>query len=260
MEAKTRSLCPTMNSQNIPAGRLYHDLAGLMRLITPPKDYAAEAAHWRAVLREKLGPGRHPLLELGVGGGHNLSHLAGDFAATAVDLSPAMLAQCRQLNPGVELIAGDMRTLRLGRTFAAVLIHDAIGHMLTETDLLAAFRTAAAHLLPGGIFITAADRYSEDFHSPETDTRTHSDGQQTVTCFEYTHAPDPAGTRLEVLLTCLIRTETGVRIEHDRLELGLFPRATWLRRLDEAGFAVETRSFRLPDWPRPYELLVGTRR
>jgi SAM-dependent methyltransferase len=249
-----------VQASEIPFGRLYGDLSGLMPLITPPAEYAAEAAHWRALLREKLGSGRQALLELGVGGGHNPSHLAGEFAATAVDLSPAMLAQCRQLNPGVELIAGDMRTLRLGRTFAAVLIHDAIGHMLTEADLLAAFRTAAAHLLPGGIFITAADRYSEDFHPPETETCTHSDGRQTVTYFEYIHAPDPAGTRLEVLLTYLIRTETGVRIEHDRLELGLFPRATWLHLLAEADFEVETRAFRLPDWPRPYELLVGTRR
>ena len=43
--------------------------------------------YFRDVIREELGPGRHKLLELGVGGGHNLSHLISDFDCTAVDLS-----------------------------------------------------------------------------------------------------------------------------------------------------------------------------
>jgi SAM-dependent methyltransferase len=152
-----------MNYADIPAGRLYREFAHLWPLMSPPEDYAAEAVFWRTVLRDLLGPGRHSLLELGVGGGHLLSHLAGDFDATAVDLSPAMLDLCRQRLPSVDLHVGDMRTVRLGRTFDAVLIHDAISHMLTEADLLAAFQTAAAHLKPGGIFITSADRYREQF-------------------------------------------------------------------------------------------------
>ena len=132
-----------------PQNRLYDDLAYLWPVISPPEDYAAEAVYWRRALREKLGPGRHHVLELGVGGGHNLSHLTPYFQATAVDLSPRMLALSEKLNPGVEHHLGDMRTVRLGRKFDAVLVHDAISYMLNEDDLRATFATARYHLRPG---------------------------------------------------------------------------------------------------------------
>ncbi len=245
---------------DFPSGRLYGDLAWLMPYITPPEEYADEAAHWRTVLRDHLGPGRHSLLELGAGSGHNLSHLVRDFDVTASDLSESMLEQCRHLNPGVPTLLGDMRHLRLNRTFDAVLIHDAISHMLTEADLRAAFRTAAAHLAPGGILITAPDRYRESFTNPETETATHSDNARTVTYFEYTRCPDPAGTTLDIFLTYWIENADGLRIEFDRLQVGIFPRATWPRLLEEAGFDAHLRTFPLAALSRPYELWVGTRR
>ena len=94
---------------------MYHDLAHFWPLMSRPEDYAGEARHWREALREHLGAGRHQVLELGVGGGNNLSHLTPDFDATAVDVSDAMLENSRRLNPGVTHHVGDMRTVRLGR-------------------------------------------------------------------------------------------------------------------------------------------------
>ena len=47
--------------------RLYSDLAYLWPIISPPGEYAEEAACWREVLQDKLGPGRHHILELGAG-------------------------------------------------------------------------------------------------------------------------------------------------------------------------------------------------
>ena len=138
-------------------GRLYDEFAHLWPLLSPPEDYAGEAQCWREVLRKKLGPGRHEILELGVGGGHNLSHLKNEFKATAVDLSKKMLQNSINLNPEVEHHVGDMRSIRLGRKFKAVPIHDAINHMLSEEDLRSAFATAAAHLDPGGVFVAAPD-------------------------------------------------------------------------------------------------------
>ena len=115
---------------------LYNELAYLWPAISPPEDYTEEAVHWRKAIRAKLGEGRHRLLELGVGGGHNLSHLTAEFDAAAVDISPKMLELSQHLNPTVEHHLGDMRTFRLpGQVFDAVLIHDAISYMLTEDDL-----------------------------------------------------------------------------------------------------------------------------
>jgi len=249
-----------MDSASIPAGRLYEDLAFLMPLISPPIEYAEEASHWRAILREKLGEGRHRILELGAGGGHNLSHLTADFELTATDISETMLAQCGRLNPGVELIPGDMRTLQLGRVFAAVLIHDAISAMLTEPDLLAAFETAAAHLKPGGILIVSPDHFAETFHTPEIGHATHSDENAEVTYLEYTYDPDTSDTKVETVMFYLIRTSDGLRIEHDRHVTGLFPRNSWIRLFDKAGFSSETRVFHLGPDRQAYELLVGVRR
>ena len=136
--------------------RLYYELAHLWPIISPPEEYGGEAAFFGDVIHEKLGrekmaPRRHSLLELGVGGGHNMSHLTADFECVGVDLSPDMLALSQGLNPGIEHHAGDMRHIRLGQTFDAVLVHDAASYLLTEEDLKATFETAARHLRSGGV-------------------------------------------------------------------------------------------------------------
>ncbi len=44
-----------------------------------------------------------------------------------------------------------MRSLRLDRTFDAVLVHDAICYMRSRDDVVAMARPAHAHLRPGGV-------------------------------------------------------------------------------------------------------------
>jgi hypothetical protein len=58
-------------------------------------------------------------------------------------------------------VIGDMRSVRLGSKFPAVLIHDANSYILSEEDLLAAFRAVAAHLEPSGVFISSLDPFAE---------------------------------------------------------------------------------------------------
>lgn len=245
-----------MYSHEIKNGRLYDELSYLMASISPPEEYAEEAAHWQCVLKEKLGEGKHTLLELGVGGGHNLSHLTTDFSATAVDLAPAMLDACKKLNPDVELFCGDMRSVRLGRKFDAVLIHDAIDYLVTEADLLATFQTAAAHLQPGGVFVTTVDQYAERFSGPLVESSVHTLGEDKVSYTAYVYDPDPNDTAIETIMTYYIESAGALRIELDRHVTGLFPRATWFRLLDMAGFATEIRTFSLSSLDKPYELLV----
>jgi hypothetical protein len=237
--------------------RMYGDLAWLWPLISPREDYAREALDWRDALRAKLGPGRHEILELGVGGGHNLSYLTDAFQATAVDLSEGMLEHSRRLNPDVEHFVGDMRTVRLGRRFHAVLIHDAIGYMRSEEELVQAFGTAAAHLEPGGVLITSPDFFRETFQDPQIHHSRHSDGETELTFLEYCYDPDPGDTTVESVMTYLIRRGGEVRIEHDRHVTGLFPKRTWLRLIEEAGFDVEEWPCRHGDDPRQAVLLVG---
>jgi SAM-dependent methyltransferase len=246
-----------MKIQDVVEGRIYDDLAYLIPLLSPPQQYAEGAAHWKKILREKLGPGRHTILELGVGGGSNLSHLTTDFQATAVDLSEKMLAVCRQLNPGVELHQGDMRTVRLGRKFSAVLIHDAISYMQTEADLRAVFATAAAHLNPGGVLITSLDNYQENFQNPQVDHFTHTYEDMRLTYLGYTYQPDPNDTKIISLILYLIHRQTDLQIEFDQHRLGLFHHQDWIDWMNEAGYQVEERALSMGAEGQSQSLLVG---
>ena len=237
--------------------RLYNDLAHLWPLFDPPEEYAQEAAFWRQVLREKLGPGRHHILELGVGGGHLLSHLTADVQATAVDISEGMLAHSIELNPGVEHHVGDMRSIRLGRTFKAVLIHDAISYMLTEEDLASTFATARAHLEPGGVLITVPDWFRETFKGTSVDHRTRTRGGKELTYVQYVTDPDPADTTIETIFIYIIKEGGKVEIEQDRHITGLFSLDTWLELLAQAGFETEARPYPVYDDDDEGYLLVG---
>ena len=229
--------------------RLYDDLAHLWPIVSPPEDYAEEAEHWRRAIRDALGPARHRILELGAGGGHNLSHLTNDFEATAVDLSPKMVEHSRRLNPGVAHHVGDMRTIRLGITFDAVLIHDAVSYMLTEDDLRAAFATARAHLRPGGLLLVAPDLVEENFKDgmvlrwpiPAPD---QPGGMEVSVEERLVRAKRAPGTVIESTITYTITAGESRQVETDVHLTGLFPLADWKRLMEEAGF--DTKVLPLP--------------
>ena len=98
--------------------KLYVELADWWQLISPTEDYADEAAFFAGLFRAEDA---ETVLELGCGGGNVAWFLKGDFALTLTDISDAMLAESEKQNPELEHIEGDMRTLRLGRTFDGVL-------------------------------------------------------------------------------------------------------------------------------------------
>jgi len=101
--------------------RFYGELADWWPLISPPEEYAEEAAQAATVLNSASISVRE-VLELGSGGGHNAVHLKAHFAMTLVDLSEQMLEVSRVLNPECEHRQGDMRTLRLDRSYDAVFV------------------------------------------------------------------------------------------------------------------------------------------
>jgi SAM-dependent methyltransferase len=239
---------------------MYDEFAHLWPLISAPEDYAYEASFWRKALRGKLGRGKRKILELGAGGGSNLSHLTDDFEVTAVDISPKMLEVSRRLNPDVEHLVGDMRKIRLRRKFAAVIIHDAICYMKSEEDLRSTFRTVSAHLDRGGVFITSPDYTRETFVDDYCRYSTRSDDRVRLTFIHYQYDPDPGDSTYEVIFTFLIWENGRLRIEHDRHVFGLFSWARWLELMDEAGFATEKKPYDVHDDGRESYLLVGVKR
>ncbi len=225
--------------------RLYNDLAHLWPIISPPEEYMVEAQEWLDVIRSRLGPrpdagGALPtLLELGCGGGHLLSHLTEHFITEAVDISPQMLEISRRLNPRTWHHEGDMRTVRVGRTFDVVAIHDAVNYMVTEADLRAAIVNAAAHLNPGGLVLLAPDCVQETFTGPRVVEWTREAEDRSVTFIEYIAKPQPGGTTAESVFVFVIDEDGRIAVEVDRHTGGLFPTAAWLRLMGDAGLEGE---------------------
>ena len=131
--------------------RLYRDLADWYPLLTPVADYAEEASFYRRLFETHCQQPPRTLLDLGSGGGHNAAHLKATLTCTLVDLAPAMLELSRRLNPECEHLQGDMRSIRLGRAFDCVLVHDAVSYMASRADLASAIATAFEHTAPGGV-------------------------------------------------------------------------------------------------------------
>jgi trans-aconitate methyltransferase len=197
---------------------LYSELVSWYRLVDPPEDHADETTIYEAAFLA-AAPRAETLLELGAGAGHNAFHLKRRFRCTLTDVSNEMLAVGRQLNPECEHLAGDMRSIRLGRTFDVLLVHDAVVYMTTEEDLLAAARTAYTHTKPGGAAIFAPDSVRETFRE-RSELIEGEDGARALRCVQWTWDPDRRDTTCVVDFAFLLREAGDVSGSTDILASG----------------------------------------
>jgi SAM-dependent methyltransferase len=114
-------------------------------VLDPIVDVLAELAHGGPVVEFAVGTGRValPLSERGI-------------AVRGIELSPHMVERLRA-KPGanaVPVTIGDMTTTRVPGTFTLVyLLANTIMNVTTQSEQLAVFANAAAHLAPGGCFV-----------------------------------------------------------------------------------------------------------
>jgi len=169
-----------------------------------------------------------------------------------------MLAVSRTLNPQCEHALGDMRTLRLGRTFDAVFVHDAVMYLTRERDLRAAAVTAFEHLRPGGVALFVPDDVKETW-LPLTKHGGHDGPGRALRYLVWSYDPDPCDTTTVAAYAFLLREGERTRCVRDRHTLGLFPRATWVRAFEDAGFAPTTLPYRHSSFPpdAPRDLFLG---
>lgn len=238
--------------------RLYTDLTHLWPFLNPPEEYVDEAAVFRELLQSQGVKEGARILHLGSGGGSLDHQLAPHFQLTGVDLSPAMVELARGVNPGVEYVVGDMREVRLGRLFDVVLVHDAIAYMASPEELLAAYRTAAAHLAPGGVLLAVPEQLRLAYDPTDVTTVTRTRGAQTVTVVELQLMDDPADDWYETEFLFIIRQGMQVEVHRDRHRRRLFNLADFTGAINAAGFT-------LVDEPGPaeeedgYPLLIARR-
>jgi SAM-dependent methyltransferase len=224
--------------------KMYSRLAAWWPLISPVEDYADEFAFFKPLLAPAALRPDSTLLELGSGGGNNAFYFKTLFAhVTLTDLSPDMLAVSRALNPGCEHLQGDMRTLRLGRTFDAVFVHDAVDYMTTPEDLQRAITTVAVHCKPGGLALLVPDHVRETFEASteQGGTDDTADGnKRALRYLEWTYDPDESDTICTTDYVYLLREgDRPVTVEHDQHLFGLFSRDVWLQCLRDAGLQAE---------------------
>jgi SAM-dependent methyltransferase len=223
--------------------RLYRDLADWYPLLTPVGDYVEEAAFYRRLFETHCRRPPRTLLDLGSGGGHNAAYLKAKLACTLVDLAPAMLALSRRLNPECEHVHGDMRSLRLGRVFDCVLVHDAISYMASRADLTNAIATAFEHTAPGGVALFQPDFVSETFEAG-TETGGSEAGGRALRYVEWRWAPNSKTDIYVTDMAYLLRDEGDtVEVFHDRHVMGLFSRVVWLELIAAAGFGARAIPF-----------------
>lgn len=215
---------------------LYRDLADWYPLLTPAADYAEEAAFCKRLFEEHSRRPPRTLLDLGSGGGHNAAHLKVTFTCTLVDLAPAMLAVSRRLNPECEHVQGDMRSIRLGRAFDCVLVHDAVCYMASRAELRSAVVTAFEHTAPGGVALFQPDFVSETFEQG-TEAGGSDAGGRALRYLEWRWVPESSRETYLTDMAYLLRREDGtVEVHHDRHLMGLFSRAVWSDTIAAAGF------------------------
>ena len=235
---------------------IYDELTPWYRLLDPPADHEDEGTFFRDAL-VALRPDARTLLELGSGAGNNALFMKQRFVSTLSDLSPAMLALSREQNPECEHVLGDMRELRLGRQFDVVFVHDAIAYMLTETDLVAAMRTAFEHLVPGGVAMFVPDCLRDGF-AEQSELLERDEGGRSLRGLAWTWDADPGDSSYNVEYALLLRDGKDVRAVHDRHIEGLFARQTWLGGLASAGFVASAHKRTLDDGGLD-EYFVGAR-
>ena len=220
--------------------RLYGDISDWWPVISPPEEYAEEAELYVDMIRASAQRPVREVLELGSGGGNNASHMKHAFSMTLVEPSGGMRENSRRLNPECEHLSGDMRNIRLGRTFDAVFVHDAVMYMTTEDDLRAALKTVAVHLAPGGVALVAPDATTESFAEGTEHGGGQNESGRSARYLEWTLPPEPGGTTYTVHYAFMLRETDGtVRVVHDLHREGLFPRATWLRLFRDVELEAE---------------------
>jgi SAM-dependent methyltransferase len=236
--------------------RLYSDLAQWWPLLSPPHHYLEEAADLLPTLQSAADAPARTLLELGSGGGSLASHFKDAFQLTLSDRSPQMLAISRAVNPGVEHVPGDMRSLDLGRMFDLVFIHDAIMYAVDVASVRATLSTAARHCRPGGAVVVVPDYVRETYAPATSHGGEDGDDGRGLRYVEWHWDPDAGDDTAESAWAFLLRDATGaVGADHDHHQFGLFARAAWLSWLAEAGFDATSR---LDPWQR--DVFAGRKR
>lgn len=218
--------------------RLYGDLAGWWPLLSSDEAREEEAVVLSSLLSQAADGPIRAVLELGCGGGGLAMHLPASWDLTLVDQATAMLDVSRARNPSATHLPGDMRSLRLSRTFDAVLLHDAVMYLTSQADLEATMHTIAAHLRVGGAAVVVPDVTRETFFESTLMDGAEGPGGTSARLLEWRWDPDPDDETFLDELVLVVRDDDGVHTVHETHEMGLFSREVFADTMGQAGLSL----------------------
>ena len=139
--------------------------------------------------------------------------------------------ESRRSIPECEHVDGDMRTVRLGREFDAVFVHDAVCYMTTRPISQWPSRQLSCIAGLAARSCSRPDFVRENFRSKGPITAAPTEAAR-ISVPRVDMGSRSVGQHVRRGLCLLLRTPDGVvRVEHDRHVEGLFARADWIRLL-----------------------------
>jgi SAM-dependent methyltransferase len=134
---------------------VFKEYSHYYNLLYKDKNYVGEADYIDSLIQKHSLTHSHTVLNLGCGTGKHDNLLAEKgYKMTGVDFSTDMLDIARDNYPNIDFHEGDIRTLKLNKTFDVVLsLFHVISYQTLNKDIYDAFLTAKQHLKVGGIFI-----------------------------------------------------------------------------------------------------------
>lgn len=226
--------------------KAYSELAWTESLVYPPAEDIKEVELFSDLINENSKIITETLLHVGCGSGIYDYALKKHFKVTGIDISEKMLEIAGKRNPEVDYHHGDMRTIKLGEKFDAVILPESIGYMTTTEDLKKAIITANNHLKPGGVLLICAN-IKESFKSNNF-VYTGKKGDIEITIFENNYIHSNKDSIYEATIIYLIRDKGKLETYTDVHILGLFAKKTWYSILKGEGFKIkETKEEHLYD-------------
>lgn len=149
--AKQRKMAAMLEN----VSNLLYSRPELYELVYPEPDFSTPR-FCREMFRRRLGSDPTSILDVGCGTGRDLATLASWCGAecVGVDGQPQMIEYARRFRPGLSWAIDDMRTVRFGRTFDAIIsLGGVLTYALSDDDLDATFETLAIHAHEASVLV-----------------------------------------------------------------------------------------------------------